>query len=83
MADKTTLVPWEGAMVEGVFVPIDAMHESVQSYQLSDGATLNLRCVVSQVVRLKGKYNQDKDPIYVVKSQLVVSTVVPAELKGR
>lgn len=81
MADRETTILWNGRKVRAVVVPIDSIHEGQSQYQLADGSSLQLRTVVLQVFRVKGEYNADGDPVYVIKSNQMVASVVPDNLK--
>lgn len=83
MPEREVTIPYNGAPARAVVVPMDSIHEQQSQYQLADGSILQLRTVVLQVFRLKDHFNAENDPIYVVKSQNMVTTVVPDHLKKR
>lgn len=81
MPEIPTKVMHLGKLENGKMVPIRSVQEHIQTYTLEDGTVVNLRCVLTQVVRLEDKVNQNGDPIYVMQSQIVASTVIPPNMK--
>ncbi len=69
---KQIKVMHEGELTDAEEVHIDQISEHQNTYLLSDGAVLNARLVVISVARLKGRWNQDGQPIYVLKTQAVL-----------
>jgi hypothetical protein len=67
--------------VSGELVPFENREEPWCVYQCSDGTTLRVKLVVSEIVRVDGMYTGEGDPVYVVKSSNVISTEVPEALR--
>ena len=84
MSSEVTL-DYLGRKVSGQKVGFDiGDKENWSSYILEDGTKIRMRLVVAEIVRLKGEYNQDGEPIYIVKSTNVVTTTdVPEHLKKK
>ncbi|MGH7034216.1 MAG: hypothetical protein ACREFL_10840 [Stellaceae bacterium] len=68
-----TMVPGRG-IVEGMEVPIDSSNEKWSEVTLEDGTTIRVKAVVSSCIRLQ-EYDDDGNPLYVVKSTPAVSIV--------
>ncbi len=79
MAKKT--VQLGNRQVSGELVPFESREEPWCVYQCSDGTTLRVKLVVSQIVRVDGAYTGEGDPVYVIKSSNVVATEVPEALR--
>ncbi len=69
--------------MKGEVIPVNAFQESQASYLLADGTTLTMRTVVTQVVRLRGRYDPEGNPVYVVKSQNIVNATAPEDLRRK
>lgn len=57
--------------------------EQWSEYKLVDGTTLLLRPVLLEVRRLNKQYTPNGDPIYQVKSTVVIDTRIPSKLKRK
>jgi len=74
-------IPYEGELCDAEEVRIESMEEGVNSYRLDDGSVIKARNVFVEVVRLLDRYDKDGQPVYVVKSQNIVSVSAPEELR--
>ena len=75
-------VVYRGRDVEGIDVDFKVGREDWNTYQLADGSELRMRLVVSQVVMIPGEYDQEGNPVYVVKSGNLLVAKSPDHLKG-
>lgn len=76
--------PFQGKEADVVDVPIVEMSEKISNYELGDGTRIAVRPVVAAVMRVLNEYDNEGNPQYLVKSQIVVSaTQVPAELRRK
>ena len=77
-ARKTPMLKFEidGKPYDLVSVPIDSSAEQYNTYHLQDGTTLRVRLVMMDVLKAEGAFDQEGNPIYLLKSQNVV-TVIP------
>jgi hypothetical protein len=66
--------------VEGEEVDFATIDEEWNTYALKDGSRIKLKAVVLKVVRTK-EYNEDGDPIYIVKSRNLVDVQAADHLK--
>lgn len=84
MPDAPFKHPYMGKDVDVVDVPISEMSEKVSTYVLADGTHLSVRPVLASVLRILDTYDNEGNPQYLVKSQIVVSTTnVRAELRKK
>jgi hypothetical protein len=67
--------------VEGYPVDFKTGGESFNEYWCADGTTIRLKVVVTDIVRVKGAFNADGDPVYLVRSQNVLSVNAPDALR--
>jgi hypothetical protein len=66
--------------VAGTLVDFETMREEYNSYKLSDGSTVRMKTVVTNIIRTD-EFTPTGEPIYVVNSQNVLVADVPDELK--
>jgi len=71
----------DGVVVEGDVIGVAESSEPWSEYTLNDGTILKVKFVLGAVFRLKGKWTDDGDPMYITKSQSVVMAIVPDKLK--
>jgi hypothetical protein len=74
----------DGAIMEGVDVPIKNSSEPWTEVLLEDGTVMRLKQIIVQVVRIDGKYDDQGNPVYIVKAAPAVSVVeVPDALRKK
>lgn len=66
--------------VVGTLVDFETMREEYNSYKLSDGSTIRMKTVVTNIIRTE-EFTPAGEPVYIVNSQNVVVADVPEELK--
>ncbi|MBI4822694.1 MAG: hypothetical protein HY805_00460 [Nitrospirae bacterium] len=76
-------VPQGSEFVDATVVDINSSQENWNQYLLSDGTVLKFKSIATEVVKVDNQYDQEGNPIYMVKSTNVVSAIVPDELKKR
>lgn len=74
-------IPFQGHEVDAIEVTFRPKREDWNEYQLSDGTEIRMRLIVSDVFTLPGQYDQEGNPIYVIKSQNLVFVKAPDHLK--
>ena len=80
--DRT--IEYNGKKVQGAEVRFDTVREEWNVYELKDGSTLKAKLVVTGIVRLAGEFTPDGDPVYVIKStNLVTSVDIPEHLRKK
>ena len=78
---RKTVTDQHGNPVEGTVVEVAESTERFSEISLTDGTVLRIKTVVTEAVRLDGKWDQDGHPMYIVRSSNIVSVVdSPAEL---
>ena len=66
--------------VDATQIDFKSIKEEWNEYQALDGTTLKIKVVLTNVYKLD-EYDQELNPIYVVKSSNVLATTVPGHLK--
>ncbi len=69
--------------VEVSAVHVNQAQETFNSYLLDDGTSLRMKSVVTEVLRLLDRYDDEGNPVYMVKSQNLVVVDAPASLKKK
>jgi hypothetical protein len=75
MAHKVKWTLPDGTTKEGVDVPIQESTERWSELLLDDGTTIRVKQVVGQVLRVDGEWDEEGNPLYVVKSNPQVALV--------
>lgn len=79
--ERTIKVPFEGKIVEGFEMGFKSINEDWNEYQVNDGTIIRLKVVVTNIAKIADKFDQEGNPIYVVKSSNVLSVSPPEKLK--
>jgi hypothetical protein len=66
--------------VAGTLVDFETVREEYNSYKLSDGSTIRMKTVVTNIIRTE-EFTPTGEPVYIVNSQNVLVADVPEELK--
>lgn len=74
---------FKGKEVLGELVLVQETREQWNQYQLEDGSTLRLKTVATEIYRVEGEYDQEGNPVYVIKSANILSVIAPEELKRK
>lgn len=64
-------------------VDITKTEDAWSKYTLEDGSVLSVKPVIAEVRRVKGGYNENGDPLYMISTTLVVRTSAPEKLKQK
>jgi len=80
---KTVKIEFNGKMYEAESIEINQANESWNQYLLDDGSVLKLKTVVTNIVRLEGVYDNEGNPVYVVKSGNVITATPPEHLRKK
>ncbi len=83
MQEKKTKIKLGNAIVEGISIPAISSSENWNEYLLEDKSVLKMKAVVTEIVRVDGSYDNDGNPLYVVKSSNVLTVSSPVELKKK
>jgi len=74
-------INWQGKEVDAIDTSFRTVREEWNEYLLEDGTSLRVKCVVSEVFRVPEAYDQENNPVYVVKSANMVNVKSPDHLK--
>lgn len=68
-------VQYQGKQVEGKAVDFLTRKEDFNEYQLTDGKTIRIKMVVTQIVKLVDEKASDGSPLYQIQSQNIVAPI--------
>jgi hypothetical protein len=74
-------VPFQGQEVDATEVDFQTRREDWNEYQLVDGSVIRIKLVAGEILRVDGKYDDERNPIYIVKSKNVLMVRSPDTLK--
>lgn len=72
-----------GEEVEATPIETAQASEVWNQYLLEDGSVLKIKLVVTKILRLEGKFDDENNPVYLVKSTNVISIKSPDSLKRK
>jgi len=68
---------------DGFSVEITQSKEPWTEYELDDGTTIKIKQVASEIWRLENEFDNDGNPVYVIKSSGVMAVTAPDDLKRK
>jgi hypothetical protein len=71
----------DGTTVEATIVPFRGDVEHWNEYLLDDGTVVRMKAVVTEVLRIDGRYDREGNPAYAVNSTNVTHISAPEHLK--
>jgi len=71
-------VNFKGKEVDALEMPFQTGAEHWNEYVLQDGSVLRLKSVVTDILKVDGEFDNEGNPIYMLKSTNIVS-VSPSE----
>lgn len=77
------VVNWRGRQVEATSVKFKSIREEWNEYDLEDGSTVRMKTVVSDVVCIPNEYDNENNPVYIIKSSNIVVVDSPDHLKKK
>jgi hypothetical protein len=86
MAERRTKIalPPDNRLHDGSEVPIVTSNERWSEYELEDGSVIRAKVNAIGFVRIDGQYDQEGNPLYAMKSQIVqVIGTVPDRLRRK
>ncbi len=78
---ETVRIRLAGREVEAVEVPINQSAEQWNQYLLEDGTVLRLKPVATAALRVVGVFDEEANPVYVMKSTNVVTVQAPESMR--
>lgn len=79
--ERPTKVNFQGIDRDAVEVDFKIVREDWNEYNLEDGTRIRLKPVVVGIIRIPGEFDNEGNPVYVVKSSNVMSVSAAANLK--
>ena len=74
-------IPYKGREVDATEVDFQTRKEEWNEYQLMDGTSIKMKLVVSEIFRVPYEWDNEGNPVYVVKSQNILVARSPNNLK--
>jgi len=75
MAERRVKVPYQGNLTDGTDVPIEESTERWSEFKLEDGTIIRIKQTIASAIRVDGQYDQEGNPVYVLKSAPAVAIV--------
>ncbi len=76
-------IPYKGEEVDATEVEFQTRKEDWNEYQLMDGSVIKMKAVVGDIIRIEGKFDNEGNPVYVVRSNNVLMVRSPDNLKRK
>jgi len=76
-------IRFEGEEVDATEIDFNTRREDWNEYQLVDGTVIKLKILVVNIMRLEGRYDNDGNPVYQVKSSNMLFVKSPEELRKK
>ena len=70
---KVSIRGSDGNSVEGLDIPILESTERFSEFTLADGTVLRVKPLIISAVRMENQWDQDDNPVYVCKNQVVIA----------
>jgi len=76
-------VNFQGREVDATEIEFQTRKEDWNEYQLMDGSVVKMKLVVSAIFRIEGLYDNERNPVYQIKSGNVAAVTSPDTLKKK
>lgn len=76
-------MPPDNRLVEAELMDVQTSSEPWSQYLLGDGTTLKLKVIVTEIWRAIDVYDNDRNPLYVAKSNNVLVVNSPDEIRKK
>jgi len=76
-------IPFRGQEVDATEVDFQTRKEDWNEYQLMDGTVIKMKLVAGEVFRIEGEYDEEANPVYIVRSKNVLIVRSPDALKRK
>ena len=76
-------IDFQGQQVDATEVEFQTRKEDWNEYQLMDGSVIKMKLIVGSIFRVPEKYDDEGNPIYVVRSKNVLMVRSPDNLKKK
>jgi len=74
---------YEGEEVDATEIDFNTRREDWNEYQLVDGTVIKVKIIVGDIMRIEGRYDNDGNPVYRVKSSNMMFVKSPEELRKK
>jgi hypothetical protein len=74
-------IPFQGKDVEVESIPFHPVQEAWNEYKLDDGTTIRVRFIAAEMLRVRNGYDEEGNPLYIVRSNNFTHIVAPDELR--
>ena len=78
--ERRKKIPWQGQQVDAIELSFQPSGEHWNEYLADDGAVLRQKTVATEILRLVDQYDNEGNPVYVIKSASLVSVSAPDKL---
>ncbi|MBM4294016.1 MAG: hypothetical protein FJ126_03820 [Deltaproteobacteria bacterium] len=79
--ERKTKVSFQGREIEVVEVDFKVIKEEWNEYDLADGTRIRLKVVATSFARALDEFDNDGNPVYIVKTSNVLGLSAPENLK--
>lgn len=79
--ERNTTINYKGKEREAVEVDFKIIREDWNEYHLDDGTRIRIKPVASLIIRVPNEFDNDGNPVYLLKSSNVMSVSAPPALK--
>ncbi|MBI2831202.1 MAG: hypothetical protein HYX79_02990 [Chloroflexi bacterium] len=76
-------INYGGREIDATDVDFQIRKEDWNEYQLMDGSIIKMKLVVSAILRAEGEYDNEGNPVYIVRSQNVMAVKAPDILRKK
>jgi hypothetical protein len=81
LPEKRTNVQLPTGPAEAVEVGVSEAVERWTDIKLEDGSSLRIKAVILGALRVEGQYDQDGNPLYMIKANQVMTVSAPDHLR--
>jgi len=78
-----TRIPYKGGEVDATDVDFQIRKEDWNEYLLMDGTVLKMKLVIGDVFKVPGEFDNEGNPVYIVKSNNILVVRAPDNLKRK
>ncbi len=76
-------IPFKGQEVDATEIDFQTRKEEWNDYQLMDGSVVKIKLVVTEIFKVPDEYDNEGNPVYVVRSKNVLAIRSPDNLKRK
>ncbi len=79
--ERKRKIKWQDRMVDVTELSFQTGGEHWNEYLVDDGSVIKLKTITSQILRVDGEYDNEGNPIYIIRSTNIVSISAPDKLR--